>query len=147
AAPASRGPSLHPRPQSPRVFGHADTAPTPHLGDPAPGAVPQLGMPPGITVPPTSRAVPLQSADVGVAGAHVGIAGAHVGIAGAHVGIAGAHVGVADAHVGVADAHVGEPDPSEAVSLPRAERAPTGGRDVLAGWGWSTGSVQVIADD
>jgi protein kinase-like protein len=108
--PAPGGPSLHPRPHSPRVLAHADTAQTPHLA--GPGAGPQLGMPPGITVPPASPPVPLQSADAGVAGTLAG-----------------------------------EPDPAEAAALPRTERAPTGGRDVLAGWAWSTGSLQAIPDD
>src|SRR5262249_54549796 len=51
------------------------------------------------------------------------------------------------ADAGVAGAVVGEPDPTEAMSPSRAERAATGGRDVLAGWAWSTGTLQAIPDD
>src|SRR5262249_54791089 len=81
-------------------------------GSTRPGAVTQLGMPPGITVPPATPPAPLQSADVGIA-----------------------------------SAGAGESDPAEAVTLPRTRRASTGGPDVLAGWAWSTGSMQAITDD
>jgi len=38
-------------------------------------------------------------------------------------------------------------DPSEVIALHHAEKAKTGSRDVLAGWGWSTDSVQAIDDE
>jgi hypothetical protein len=38
------------------------------------------------------------------------------------------------------------PDPAAVVALPRSER-PSTSRDVLAGWGWTTGSLQAIDDD
>jgi hypothetical protein len=38
-------------------------------------------------------------------------------------------------------------DPAEVVALHDADQKATGGRDVLAGWGWSTGSVEAIDND
>jgi hypothetical protein len=113
----------HPQPPKPSIA-NAETLTTPqippqllappvtrHVAQP----VPQLGMPPGITVSPASAPAPLQSADASLR------------------------------HDGFGDDR--EVDPTEVVAPPRAERASTGGRDVLAGWGWSTGSVQAVTDD
>ncbi|HVR06062.1 MAG TPA: tetratricopeptide repeat protein [Solirubrobacteraceae bacterium] len=109
--PAPSGPSLHPRPPSPRALAHADASQTAQLAGPAVGAT-QLGMPPGITVAPATAPAPLQSADAGVGGTLAA-----------------------------------EPDAADAVALPRTRRASTGGPDVLAGWAWSTGSIQAIPDE
>ncbi|HEY0988221.1 MAG TPA: tetratricopeptide repeat protein, partial [Kofleriaceae bacterium] len=108
-------PAAHPQP--PRSIANAETIVTPqlpaHLG--VQPVAPQLGMPPGITVPPSSPPAQLQATE----------------------GSGGFDT---------------EPnaDPTDVVALPHSDPGASGareGRDVLAGWGWSTGSVQALDDD
>jgi hypothetical protein len=44
------------------------------------------------------------------------------------------------------DPHETDPDPAEVVALNRGDRS-TGSRDVLSGWGWSTGSLETVDDE
>jgi hypothetical protein len=113
---------FRPHPQPPRTIANAETLATPqlpaHLATQPKSAGPlgttQLGMPPGITVPPSSPPAPLQTTDGG--------------------GFGGDR----------------DTDPVEVVALHPARANESGvreGRDVLAGWGWSTGSVEALDDD
>jgi hypothetical protein len=118
AAPApvpSTAPAAPSQPPGKPSIANAETIATPQL--PAHLAVaaapPKLGMPPGMTVTPATRAAPLQTAD--------------------------------DELQEFEDEH--HADPAEVVALHAADQKATGGRDVLAGWGWSTGSVEAIDDD
>jgi len=122
AAPSPTAGAAHPTPGAFRPVSHpaprpsianADTVATPQVSPPSIAPVTQLGMPPGITVPPASAPAPLQTVDP-----------------------------AADEPFG--DEH--HADPAEVVAQHHGERG-TGGRDVLAGWGWSTGSLQAISDD
>jgi hypothetical protein len=112
---------IHPQPPAKPSIANAETIGTPQLPAhlavlPAPAPVhpaapPQLGMPPGMTVAPSSAPAPLQSADRGP--------------------------------VELGDERPA--NPAEIIALPRTDRAATtGSRDVLAGWGWATGSVEAI---
>ena len=99
---------------------NAETVETPRLAAPLEAQpVAELGMPPGITVAPASPPAPLLTADSSFEDAHP---------------------------------HGGKPgeaphaEPAEVAALPHAERN-TGGRDVLADWGWTTGTIQAIADE
>jgi hypothetical protein len=90
--------------------------------DPA-DAEPRLGMPPGMTVAPGSPPAPILTTDSGLDGN------------GDDDDDDGGDFG--------AERHV---DPAAVVALHRTDRT-TGGRDVLAGWGWTTGSIQAITDE
>ncbi|HEX2688143.1 MAG TPA: tetratricopeptide repeat protein [Kofleriaceae bacterium] len=113
--PADRVIAPGPVPPNKPSIANAETITTPqlpqqHAALPAPR---QLGMPPGMTVPPASPGAPLQSADRKVQESEE-------------------------------ERHA---DRAEVIGLPQADRPGTGGRDVLAGWGWTTGSVQAIDDE
>ena len=108
----------------------AETLPTPQLPAAlamAPGAT-QLGMPPGITVAPASPPAPIQSAD---------------------------QIYRSSPEAGI-ERRSEPPGAATATTTTTTEKPGTGapvarhtseGRDVLAGWGWSTGSVETVDDD
>jgi len=114
--PAAVKPIAHPQP--PRSIANAETIITPqlpaHLGvQPVPQ---QLGMPPGITVAPSSPPAALKTADD-------------------------------DGGAFGPERHA---DPAEVIALHHSEASASGqreGRDVLAGWGWSTGTIEALDDD
>jgi hypothetical protein len=106
-------------PGSPRSpIANAETLPTPALPPHLGGAPSQLGMPPGMTVAPALPPARLQSAD--------------------------------DEPGDFDEEH--HADPAEVIAHHQAEARESaaresGARDVLAGWGWGTGSTQSIDDD
>jgi hypothetical protein len=125
-------PTAHPQP--PRSIATAETLATPqlpvHLGAQQPGqpGAPQpglLGAQPAVTqlgMPPGIPVAPGSSP-------------------------AAAHTGDEDTGAFGAEHHA---DPAQVVALHQAEQGTSGvrdGRDVLAGWGWSTGSVEALDDD
>ncbi|HEU4733333.1 MAG TPA: tetratricopeptide repeat protein [Kofleriaceae bacterium] len=136
ATAASPTPQAPPRDRDTIVDSPATlvTPPPPHAstlpGIAAPAAA--LDMPPGITVGPAMPAVPLQSADRDLRASRPEPGGPRDTLP--------------DVPHGLEKDTERMPEPSLAMLSSHDERA-TGGRDVLAGWGWSTGSVQALDED
>jgi serine/threonine protein kinase len=123
--PAPFKPPIHPQPPNKPSIANAETIATPQL--PAhlavPPASPQLSMPPAspqLSMPPGMTVPPVSP---------------------------GAPLQSSDQEFQKLGQDEHKAEPSKVVALPHAEKTTTGSRDVLAGWGWSTGSVEAIDDE